>query len=261
MGVFLQQRFGNLVGSRRWGCVLIAFTGLVAVQAQTGGKGSSDGQKIILDRVVAIVNRETILASDVVAEMQISILDPSRNLKAKETRRQALDRLISRTLIQQEFRQEELSASLPTAAEIAARIQDVRQELPACVRANCQTEAGWNAFLAQHDLSQSRVENYVRNRMEILSFIELRFRQGIRIAPEEIEKYYRENLVPQYPPGLTPPPMQQVSSRIEEILLQQRVNDLFSSWLANLRKQGQIEILDPDLAPALEDDAEGAKKE
>ena len=46
-------------------------------------------------------------------------------------------------------------------------------------------------------------------------------------------------------PGQKPPSLQQVSSRIEEILLQQRVNQVFDNWLANLRKQGQIEVLDP----------------
>ncbi len=60
--------------------------------------------------------------------------------------------------------------------------------------------------------------------MEILSFIELRFQQGIRITPDEIETYYTGTLLPQYPAGEKPPPLQQVSSRIEEILLQQRVN-------------------------------------
>ena len=63
-------------------------------------------------------------------------------------------------------------------------------------------------------------------------------------------RYYRETLLPQYPPGQTPPPLQQVSSRIEEILLQQRVNALFDTWLSNLRNQGQIQVLDPTLKRA-----------
>ncbi|MGA2538606.1 MAG: hypothetical protein ABSF53_21540, partial [Terracidiphilus sp.] len=33
----------------------------------------------------------------------------------------------------------------------------------------------------------------------------------------------------------------------EEILLQQRVNVMFDDWLSNLRKQGDIEVLDPTL--------------
>ena len=237
------------------------FAGLLTVHAQTIEKNTADSQGITLDRVIAIVNRQIILASDLEDELQISIIDPSRNLKEKETPQQALDRLISRTLIQQQIRQEDLAATQPSASEIAGRVEEIRKELPACVRVNCETDAGWKAFLAQHELSPGGVENYVRNRVEILRFIEARFRQGIRITPEEIEAYYRETLLPQYPAGVAVPPLQQVSARIEEILLQQRVNELFSSWLANLRKQGQIEILDPSLAKASDEEAEGAIKE
>jgi peptidyl-prolyl cis-trans isomerase SurA len=41
-----------------------------------------------------------------------------------------------------------------------------------------------------------------------------------------------------------------VSSRIEEILLEQQVNELFANWLENLRSQGDVEILDPSLRSA-----------
>ena len=202
---------------------------------------------VVLDRVIAVVNRQVILQSDLEDEVQLSVLDPTASTGAKDTRQQALDRLISRTLIQQQIEQENIPAAEPSPAEIASRLKEIRTDLPACIRANCTSDTAWNSFLAQHELSSERVEKYLRNRLEILSFIELRFRQGIRITPEEIETYYRETLLPQYPSGQTPPPLQQVSSRIEEILLQQRVNALFETWLSNLRTQGQIQVLDPTL--------------
>lgn len=216
-------------------------------------------RSITLDRVIAVVNRQVILESDLEDEMQLSVLDPSTNGNTKDTKQQALDRLISRTLIQQQIQQENIPAAEPTPAEIAARLKEIRTDLPACVRADCSSDAGWNEFLARHELSPSRVDKYLRTRLEILSFIELRFRQGIRITPEDIETYYRETLLPQYPSAQTPPPLQQVSSRIEEILLQQRVNALFDTWLSNLRSQGQIQVLDSTLERASADD--GASKE
>lgn len=214
---------------------------------------------ITLDRVVAVVNRQVILQSDLEDEMQLSVLDPTTSGNAKDTKQQALDRLISRALIQQQIQQENIPVAEPTPAEVTARLKDIRTDLPACVRADCASDAGWNEFLAHHELSSPRVDKYLRTRLEILSFIELRFRQGIRITPEEIESYYRETLLPQYPSGQTPPPLQQVSSRIEEILLQQRVTALFDTWLSNLRSQGQIQIVDSTLERASADD--GASKE
>ena len=220
---------------------------------------SATTDSITLDRVIAVVNRQVILQSDLEDEMQLSVLDPSTSGKVKDTKQQALDRLISRTLIQQQIQQENIPAADPTPAEVAARLREIRTDLPACVRADCASDNGWKEFLERHELSPARVDKYLRNRMQILSFIELRFRQGIRITPEEVETYYRDTLLPQYPSGQTPPPLQQVSSRVEEILLQQRVNALFETWLSNLRSQGQIQVLDSSLERASADD--GASKE
>lgn len=242
-------------------CALALVAGLVPAKAQDKELSARNEEMATIDSVVAVVNRQTILKSDIEAELQLSVLDPNTRGKEKLSEGEALDRLISRTLIQQQMRQEELTATAPTPAQIAERVQEIRNELPACVRAGCSSEEGWSAFLARHGLTPERVQSYLRNRLEILGFIEMRFRQGIRISPEEIEKYYRETLLPQYPSAQKPPSLEQVSGRIEEILLQQQLNVMFDNWLANLRKQGQIEVLDPKLEAANDNGPEGATKE
>ena len=200
-----------------------------------------------LDSVVAVVNRQPILSSDIDDDIQLSVLDPAPGAHGVTTRQAALDELISRALIQQQIRQEDLPAIQPSAAEVQARVEEIRRQLPACVRAHCDTGEGWKAFLAAHNLTQARVRIYVRNRMEILRFIEQRFRQGIQISEQQIETYYHDTLLPQYPVGDSVPSLNQVSSRIQEILLEQQVNALFDNWLDNLRSQGDVEILDPSL--------------
>ena len=235
---------------------------LLAQEAGTAPESvSRQPSGTVIDRVVAVVNRQPILESDLEDEMQLSVLDPSTRGGEKMTPQEALDRLISRTLIQQQIRQEDLPATEPNPRDIAARVEQIRTQLPACVRASCRSDDGWKTFLERHELTPARVESYTHNRLEILSFIEMRFRQGIRIAPEEIEKYYRDTLLPQYPAGQKPPQLEQVSSRIEEILLEQRVNVLFGNWLANLRSQGQIEVLDPALEASKASGNDGATKE
>lgn len=201
----------------------------------------------VLDRVVAVVNNHAILDSDLDEEIRLSVLDPGRGGLGVLTRRQALEQLISRALIQQQIREEDMQAADPSQAEVDARLAEIRKELPACVRENCASDAGWKTFLAAHGLTSERVTTYVRYRVEILRFIEQRFRQGIRISPQEIETYYRGTLLPQYAKGEAIPPLDKVSPRIEEILLQQQVNVLFDDWLTNLRKQGEVEVLDPAL--------------
>jgi peptidyl-prolyl cis-trans isomerase SurA len=253
-------RFTNAAAIIRLVCVCALAVALLPAAAQPGDKSPESGSAVI-DRVVAVVNRQVILASDLQDEMQLAVLNPNNSGGQKITERQALDQLISRTLIQQQIRQDDVESAEPKPEEIQARVNEIRTELPICVQADCKSDAGWTAFLAHHDLTPKRVENYLRNRLKILSFIEMRFRQGIRITPEEIQAYYQDKLVPQYPSGQTPPPLEQVSSRIEEILLEQKVNALFGDWLSNLRKQGQIEVLDPSLESASTGDSEGATRE
>lgn len=224
--------------STRWlgTALLAAAAALAAAHAQ---------QPVELDRVVAVVNGRALLSSDLRNEMRIAVLEPTG--RATETAQDALERLIARTLVRQQIREQEVQNVTPTPAEIAERLSELRRNLPACARAHCETDAGWQAFLSAHQLSQQQVELYLRARLELLRFIEQRFRQGIQISHDEIQSYYINMLVPQYLPGQAVPTLDQVAPRIEEILLQQKVNTLFSDWLDSLRKQGEIEVLDPAL--------------
>jgi hypothetical protein len=206
-------------------------------------------QRVVLDRVVAVVNKHAILSSDLDDEIRLSVLDPNPGGRAL-TRQRALEQLIGRSLIEQQIRQEDVPSIEPTQQEIDARIGQLRKQLPACVRRNCAADAGWKAFLAANGLTPERVDAYLRYRLEILTFIEQRFRQGIQISQEQIEAYYRDTLIPQYAPGESVPALDQVAPRIEEILLEQQVNTLFDNWLANLRQQGDVEVLDPALESA-----------
>jgi hypothetical protein len=68
----------------------------------------------------------------------------------------------------------------------------------------------------------------------------------VRITDAEIADYYHKTLVPQLQAkGLKPPSLALVSSRIEEILLQQRVSSLLLEWLQSLKSEGSVSILDP----------------
>ena len=210
---------------------------------------------LVLDQVVAVVNRHAILLSDVEDEVRLSILDAGRGAQGQVTEQRALEQLISRALIEQQIRQEDLRAIEPSQEEVNARVEEIRRQLPACMRQNCASDAGWKAFLVAHSLTAGRVDAYIRYRLEILRFIEERFRQGIEISQQQIADYYHNTLVPQYAPGETVPSLATVAPRIQEILLQQQVNALFDNWLNNLREQGDVEVLDPKLATTLEDPA------
>lgn len=244
--------------SRHW-ILTLCFVASAAAPAQaptdqsitTGSPNASS--PVVLDRVVAVVNNHAILWSDLEDDIRLSILDPTRGGQGQLTEPHALAELISRTLIEQQIRQEDLQSIAPTQDEVNARLEEIRKQLPACIRQNCASDEGWKIFLAAHSLTPERVETYIHYRLEILRFIEQRFRQGIQISQQQVEDYYSNTLLPQYGPGEAVPSLARVAPRIQEILLQQQVNVLFDDWLDNLRKQGDVEVLDPKLASALDD--------
>jgi peptidyl-prolyl cis-trans isomerase SurA len=235
------------------GLLALAATGL---PAQSGVQAPAPAQPVVLDRVIAVVNDHAILASDLKEEILLAVLEPNDSPGA-ESPEQALQRLISRSLIRQQIRDEDAQTTAPTDDEVESRLVEMRRELPVCVRELCATDEGWTAFLAHHELTEKRVTAYLRSRMQTLRFIEMRFRQGIRITDQEISGYYRDTLVPQYPVGKPAPALGEVSARIQEILLQQKVNAMFNDWLDSLRQQGEVEVLDPSLEAAAKPDHEG----
>jgi hypothetical protein len=227
-----------------------------SARAQTQDPGPQTPVSQTLDRVVAVVNNHAILLSDIDEEIRISILDPAGQNSGPLTPQRALEQLISRALIEQQMRQEDIQAADPAQSEVDARLKEIRTELPACVHANCASDAGWNAFLDSHGLTPQLVDASLRYRLQILSFIELRFRQGISVSDQEIAAYYHDTLLPLYTRNEDKPPLEKVAPRIQEILLQEKVNVLFDDWLRNLRTQGDVEILDP----ALEEPGSAAAK-
>lgn len=214
-------------------------------------RGSAQEKPQPLDSVIAVANNQVILASDLDLEMRISVLLPG-DRGVGVTPLEALDRLTTRALIEQQIVLEDPHGLDVDMMSVSANLMELRQNLPACKRHGCGTDVEWSAYLKTLGLTPARVDLYWGHRMAVLAFIERRFRSGIRIAPEEIEKFYRQTLVPQYAKPSDVPPLDKVSQRIQEVLLQQQVNALLNEWLKSLQAQGEVEILDPALAAASE---------
>jgi hypothetical protein len=216
---------------------------------------------VLLDRVVAVINGAVILESDVLEEERFMQLQPYHSPGDGNAKQQALQHIINRVLILQQIKEQQNPVQV-TDAELKAQLEDLRKYLPACAGAHCDTLAGREALLAAHGFTINQFEERWRQRMLVLKFIEQRFRAGIRISKPEIQTYYTTYFVPQFKKrNLTPPPLTEVSARIDEILLQQHVNGLLSEWLNSLKQEGSVAILDSQYGqigrPASDEDNSG----
>jgi peptidyl-prolyl cis-trans isomerase SurA len=201
------------------------------------------GQPVMLDSVVAIVNGDLILESDVDAEERFAAFQPFNESKP-ETRQELIERLIDRALILQQMA---LQPEPPIPdAKVDEQLATLRKAIPSCAAYHCDTEAGWAKFVADQGFTLAEVKERWRQRMAVLRFIEDRFRMGIRIEPSDIDDYYKNTMLPVYEKEKVAPPAEAaIADRIQEILLQQRVNKLMDDWLAALRAEGSVRMMKP----------------
>ena len=201
------------------------------------------GAEVTLDRVVAIVNGDLILESDIEEEQRFAAFQPFSQAKPL-TRDQLIDRLIDRALIVQQMA---LQPEPPiTDADVDDELAALRKSIPKCAAYHCDTQVGWERFVADQGFTLRELRDRWRLRMTVLRFIEERFRMGIRISQSEIDDYYKSTMIPAYEKENAAPPQEEsVEDRIQEILLQQQVDKLLDDWLATLRAQGSVRILKP----------------
>jgi peptidyl-prolyl cis-trans isomerase SurA len=234
-----------LMAGRLWGGQTAAQTGT----AQTGSApAATTGRGVVLDRLVAVVNGDVILESDVDEERRFEEIQPYR-AAADSTRAKIIERLVDRTLIlQQAVLQPEDAVS---DMELDAQLATLRKDIPACKQYHCETDEGWEKFLGDHGFTVEEFGSRWRQRMQLLKFIEVRFRNGVKVKDDEIQTYYEKTMMPEYAKrNMTPPPLETVKKRIEEVLLQQQVSALLEDWLKSLRAQGSVRIMVPgEVAP------------
>jgi peptidyl-prolyl cis-trans isomerase SurA len=233
-------------------------------EAQIGRESTAMREKpMLLDRAVAVINGRVILASDVREQQRFALFEPYSVPGGEFTPMQAMQQIVNRTLLLDQMQEQELSPP-KTDQEVDEQIADLRKHIPACAGQSCETEQGWERFLKAQGLTEEKLRSHWKERMEILDFIRVRFRTGIRITKPEIETYYKQQLVPEFEERkLKPPPLAQVSDRIEEVLLQQHVNVLLEDYLRSLKDLGSVLILDPQYSslgsPAPSESTPGAE--
>lgn len=218
--------------------------GVAAIAQQPVGSPVSPGSsRVMLDSVAVIVNGELILESDVDAERRFASFQPFS--EPQPTRDRLIERLIDRTLILQQMA---LQPQTPISdVQVDAKLAALRKAIPKCAAYHCETDAGWKKFVEDHGFTVEEVRERWRQRMQVLAYIEERFRMGVTISQAQIDEYYQKTMLPAYAKEhVTPPAETAIADRVREILLQQQVDKLLDDWLTSLRAQGSVVMMKPD---------------
>ena len=198
----------------------------------------------IIDRIVATVNGRCILQSDWEDAARYEALVGGRPLDhiTAEDRKSALDRLIDQELLREQVRASDLPESFPE--ELARRIAEIRKQYP-----GAETEEGWGAMLAHYGLTLDDLKKRLALQLDLMGLVDARLRPNIEIDSKSVESYYNQELLPQLrQSGAQDVPLVEVTPKIKELLTQQKMNQLLTAWLQNLRSGSEIhtESASPD---------------
>jgi hypothetical protein len=170
-------------------------------------------------------------------------------------RMQALQRLIDRQLLQAQMGDETFLQ--PPEDDIDKYVAKLRAQVP-----NGGDDRIWQKALASHGLTPDMLRDHLRTEVRVMNFVEVRLRPHVRVQPEEVEAYYKNQLLPDLQKaGGAMVALDEAEPRIRELLVQRHMDELLDAWLHNLRQQAEIHstvAIPAGNAPADQGGASGA---
>jgi peptidyl-prolyl cis-trans isomerase SurA len=190
----------------------------------------------VLDRIVATVNGHIILQSDWGDALRYEAFIGGRALSqfTLQDRKAALDHLIDQELLREQIIASDFQHA--TEREVAARIQEIRKQY-----AGTETDRGWHDALTRCGLAEDELKARIALQLDLMRLVDTRLRPSVSIDSKSIESYYNQELLPQLrQSGEKAVSLAEVSTRIKELLTQQKVDQLLTAWLQNLRSGSEI---------------------
>ena len=190
----------------------------------------------VIDGVVASVNRQPILRSDWDEAVAFEAFMRQRPVSrmTESDRVLALQRLIDRQLLRAQMG--DVSYMRPSDDSLQQDITKLREQVP-----NGNDAASWQRLLASYGLNEETVKQHLRTEVQVMNFVEVRLRPNVHIDAEEVESYYKKQLLPDLQSnGEKPVSLEDVEARIRELLIEEHIDTMLDAWLHNLRQQAEI---------------------
>jgi peptidyl-prolyl cis-trans isomerase SurA len=191
----------------------------------------------VIDGIVATVNHQPVFQSDWEEAIGFEAFMQQKPIAevTQTDRVKALQRLIDRQLLQAQMGGGKTSLQ-PSPGDIDKDVAKLRAQVP-----NGDDDRSWQQLLASYGLTPDTLKAHLRTEVRVMNFVEVRLRPNVHVQPEEIEAYYKNQLLPDLQKtGGKIVPLDEVEPRIRELLVQQRMDEMLDVWLHNLRQQADI---------------------
>ena len=196
----------------------------------------------VLDGVAVTVNGHVILQSDWQEEVRFECFVAGRALQTvtHQDRKAALNRLIDQELLREQMGSAEFKPASPE--EIEKQVEAVKNDY-----ARDHNAQSWDPVLALYHLTGTEIKNHIALELSQLRLVDAHLRPAIQVEAVEIEAYYKDHLASSAG-GSQQISLQQATPKIRELLTQQKMDQLLTSWLEGLHSQAQIRIFVSDSA-------------
>ena len=211
--------------------LLAALLSLAALPAlaQTAAKPAPKLQ----DRVLAVVDEDPILASDVERAIKLGLQQPRSGEADPQFRRRVLNELIEERLRFHEM--DRFGFEQVPVPEIETQVAAIRSRFP--------DEAAFQKALKEVGLDAKRLRQLVARQLLTYTYVDERLGPRVFVSLDDINRYYRDVLTPEMQRRNQPvPPLEEVRDQIRETLRQQKLTEEIQTWTEELRAEADIVI-------------------
>ena len=184
-----------------------------------------------VDRILAVVDEDPILASDVEQVVGLGLVPPTPDEDPVALRRRVLD-----MLIEQELRFHEIDQF----GFVEVPMNEVESQL-AAIRADQGGPRVFATRLEELGLDEQSLRQILARQIMVLIYVEERLGARVFVDLEDIRAYYDDELVPALRSSRSEiPPLSEVREQIRQVLKEQRLNEEILRWTDELRLEADV---------------------
>ncbi|HEX7185218.1 MAG TPA: SurA N-terminal domain-containing protein [Thermoanaerobaculia bacterium] len=196
-------------------------------------QSTQPGTPKLEDRVLAVVDEDPILASDLNRVIALGLKQPREGENETVFRRRVLNELIEERL---RFHQiDRFGFEAVPVDEIDAQVAQIRGRFP--------DETAFQATLKEQGLTLKQLRQLVARQLMVLTYVDEQLGPRVFVSLDDINSYYQGVLTPEMQKrGQPVPPIEDVRDDIRTVLKERRLNEAIADWTEELRREADIRI-------------------
>ncbi len=219
----------------------------MALLFHAGPEPAQEGGEVLIDRLVAVVDDDPILWSDLGRVIGLGLVDKVAGESRSQLERRVLDRLIDQRLRLREIERHDF-APLPTD-EIERQLERIRSDFPG--------PEEFRRHLASLGIDEEGLSLLVARQLRVLVYVERRLSPRVFVTLEDIRAYYDDVLIAEMASrGQPMPALEEVRDHIRDLLHEKQLNREIETWTEELRLEADVadhlDRTETELPPVIE---------